>query len=124
MSEPETISADEYNARYSGKQAKPSKYKNVKTTVDGIEFDSRKEALRYAELKLHEAAGNITDLVLQPRFPVYVNGKKICTYVGDFAYKDRDGNEFIEDVKGVKTPAYNLKKKLMLAVHGIEIQEV
>lgn len=100
------------------------KYRNRKTVVDGVTFDSQKEARRYSELKLLERAGSITSLELQPRFPIVVNGVKVCKYVADFGYVDQIGSPVIEDVKGVKTPMYNLKKKLMRAVHGIEIVEI
>lgn len=102
-----------------------SKYKAVRTEVDGISFASRKEARRYGELKLMQDHDQIAGLTLQPRFPIVVNGVKICTYVADFQYFDTwNGNKVvIEDVKGVKTPIYNLKRKLMRAVHGIEIYE-
>jgi hypothetical protein len=107
-----------------------SKYHAQKTVVDGITFASKKEARRYGELKLLERAGEIADLQLQPRFELVVKGHKICTYVGDFMYsnwRNAGTDKFIatiEDVKGVKTPVYQLKKKLMKACYGIEIQEV
>lgn len=103
---------------------KRSKYKNIKTVVDGIKFDSKKEARRYQDLKILERAGEIFGLELQPRFSIIVNGFKICTYVADFRYyEEGNPNEVIEDVKGVKTAIYRLKNKLMQAVHGIEILE-
>lgn len=91
-----------------------SKYKNVKTEVDGITFDSKKEARRYAELKLLEKAGAIRGLELQPRIPLIVNGTKIGTYVGDFQYIENN-EQVIEDVKSTatKTPVYRLKKKIL-----------
>jgi len=100
-----------------------SKYRNIKTVVDGIKFDSKKEAKRYQELKLLEKAGEITDLELQPRFNLIVNGKKICAYIADFRYTSRD-KTIIEDVKGMRTPIYKLKKKLMKACLDIDIEEV
>jgi len=99
-----------------------SKYNAVKTTVDGIKFDSKAEARRYSELKLLLKVKTIADLELQPRYDFVVNGVKIGFYKADFRYKI--GNRIIiEDVKGVKTPVYNLKKKLMKAIHGIDILE-
>jgi dsDNA-binding SOS-regulon protein len=65
-----------------------SKYGAVRTEVDGISFASKKEARRYSELKLLERAGEIADLQLQPRFPLTVNGVRVCTYVADFQYRD------------------------------------
>lgn len=100
-----------------------AKYRNKKTVVDGIKFDSQREATRYSVLKIMQAAGVISELRLQVPYVITVNGLKICKYVADFVYVDK-GREVVEDVKGMKTPTYNLKKKLMKAVHGIEIQEV
>ena len=100
-----------------------SKYHAIKTEVDGFVFDSKREAARYSELKLAEMSGDITDLELQPKFPIVVNGEKICTYIADFRYKERDGTEIVEDCKGMKTAVYRLKKKLMRAVCGIVILE-
>lgn len=99
-----------------------SKYGNVKTTVDGITFDSRKEADRYSELKLLERTGAISDLALQPRFPIEINGRKVCTYIADFSYNSY-GSRVFEDAKGMKTAVYKLKKKLVEAQYGITVVE-
>ena len=76
-------------------------------------------------LKALERAGTIRDLKLQPRFKLHVNGQLICTYVADFEYekelKDGEWISVVEDTKGVETPEFKLKKKLMKAVHGVEI---
>ena len=107
-----------------GHQPKPSKYRNRKTVVDGITFDSQKEANRYGELKLLQAAGEIAELELQPHYPLVVNEVLICSYRGDFRYRVVDsGALVIEDSKGMKTPAYRLKAKLMKALFGITILE-
>ena len=126
MTEPETISADEYNATYAGKQPKPNKYRNIKTTVDGFTFDSKKEAHRYTQLLWLKNIGAIGNLTLQPRFPLVVEGEKICSYVADFAYDDVEGITHVEDVKSpaTRTPVYKLKIKLMHAIHGIVVEEV
>jgi hypothetical protein len=101
-----------------------SKYRNVRTEVDGIKFASRAEAKRYQELKILERAGEITRLDLQPRFDCWVNGNKVCTYVSDFRYFT-DAGQIIEDVKGMKTPVYKLKKKLVEACYpGVKIIEI
>lgn len=93
-----------------------NKYRNVKTVVDGITFDSKKEAKRYGELKLLEKAGEITDLELQPEYPLNVNGKTVAKYRGDFRYFDRRNGVVVhEDVKGVQTPVFRLKKKILAA---------
>lgn len=94
-------------------------------TMDGILFSSKKEMKRYQDLKLLFVYGKIGSLELQPRFKLEVNGQLICTYVADFRYADLFSMKVvIEDAKGFKTPAYRLKKKLMKAIHNIEIQEV
>jgi hypothetical protein len=93
-------------------------------------FDSKKEARRYQQLKLMEKAGEITGIKVHPKFPIMVNGEKICTYIADFEYWTKFKNvskcpeRVIEDVKGVKTAVYQLKKKLMFACHGISIVEI
>jgi hypothetical protein len=99
-----------------------SKYGAKKTVVDGIKFDSMAEAARYGALKIIQSAGLISDLRLQVPYVITVNGKKICRYVADFVYIE-NGKEVVEDVKGIKTPVYNLKKKLMEAMFGVVILE-
>lgn len=101
-----------------------SKYGNKKTVVDGIVFDSKKESLRYAELKLLERASKIFSLILQEKFELIPKqcGERAINYVSDFSYF-LDGVRIVEDVKGFKTPVYKLKRKLMLFVHGIKIKE-
>lgn len=104
---------------------KQSKYRNVKTEAGGIVFDSAKEAARWQELQILERAGEIKDLVRQHRFDLRVNGELICFYKADFVYREklRDWSVVVEDVKGVKTQAYTLKKKLMHAIYKIFIRE-
>lgn len=123
-----SMSAEEYQRLLAGvEEPKRTKYGNVKTTVDGIVFDSMAEAKRYDDLKKLEAAGVISELVLQPRFPLMVNGELVGAYRADFKYVDQEGRLVVEDVKGgqaTKTEAYRLRKRLMKAVHGIEIEEV
>lgn len=109
------------------KPSKQSKYKNQKVTVDGIKFDSKKEANRYRELRLMVDAGVISDLELQPVFELVPkqDGERAVKYVADFQY--RSGSEtIVEDVKSpaTKTPVYGVKRKLMLFVHGIKVREV
>jgi hypothetical protein len=108
------------------RQLKPNKYRNTKVTADGHLFDSKKEAARYSELKLLEAHGAITDLEIQPSFRLVVNNKLICRYVADFLYYE-NGFRVVEDVKSEitrKNPVYRIKKKLLFALHGIEIREI
>lgn len=106
---------------------RPHKFGAKRTEFDGISFASKAEALRYAELKILQRAGQISDLELQPKFPLIVNNQLIGTYIGDFAYVDgRSHERVIEDVKSpaTKTDLYRLKAKLVLAIHGVAIREV
>ena len=117
------------------------KYGNKKTTVDGITFDSLKEAKRYKELSLMQHSGAIQDLQMQVKYILIPaqreadtvgarggihKGKLIereCTYVADFVYKE-NGETVVEDTKGFRTKDYLLKRKMMLFFHGIKIREV
>ena len=101
-----------------------NKYHAQKTQVDGVTFHSKKEANRYGQLKLLLQAGEISGLELQPQYPLEVNGQLITKYIGDFRYREKNGDLVLEDVKGTYTPIYRLKKKLVKALYGIEIKEV
>ncbi len=107
-----------------------NKYRSKPCVIDGIRFASQKEGKRYQELLLLQKAKKIKNLRLQPKYPISINNKKICTYIADFEYYrllSRNGEcvEIItEDCKGFKTPVYRLKKKLMNAVYGIIITEI
>lgn len=107
---------------------KRNKYGAKKTFVDGVAFDSKAEARRYGELKTLLRGGLIADLELQPKFPIVVNDKKIGFYKADFKYRVLVDNHItVEDVKSgptSKNPVYRLKKKLVEALHDIEITEV
>lgn len=123
------------------------KYNNRKIIVDGITFDSKKEAGRYKELKILERAGIIQDLQRQVKYvlipaqyepsgEIYTKGKekgkpkkgklieRECAYYADFVYSTKGGELVVEDTKGVKTPEYIIKRKLMLYVHNIKIKEM
>ena len=111
-----------------------SKYGNRRVELDGITFDSNHEADRYAELKLMEKAGLISNLELQKPFILLGSQKdetgkvieKPLKYVADFVYKDVHGRRVVEDAKSdiTKTAVYRIKRKLMLAIYGIRIREV
>lgn len=107
-----------------------SKYKSRKVVIDGIEFDSKKEAQRWRELCLLEKAGKVTDLERQVKFELIpaqrIDGRMVernCSYIADFAYLE-NGKKVVEDTKGFKTKDYIIKRKLMLWVHGIRIKEL
>lgn len=110
-----------------------NKYHSKRITIDGEQFDSVKEYRRWCELKLMQKAGMIRDLKRQVKFvliPMQRDEKgkcleRECAYFADFTYRDvKTGRFIVEDTKGVKTKDYIIKRKLMLYVHGIRIQEV
>ena len=109
-----------------------NKYGNRKVIVDGIEFDSKKEANRYVELKLLQRAGKICELQLQKEFELLpsqkIDGKVVeraVKYKADFYYL-QDGRVVVEDTKSdaTKTKDYIIKRKLLLWRYGIRIREV
>lgn len=132
--------------------AKPTKYRSVKTIVDGITFDSKREAHRYQELKLMQHSGQIRDLRWQPRYVLFAlvleqanirdanagvisqRRQVVCEYIADFDYlaaQDVLGKvvwgTVVEDVKSPATrrkEVYRLKRKLFEAQYGIQIREV
>ena len=97
-----------------------SKYGNKRVEIDGHKFASKKEAGRYMLLRWRQDAGEISDLKLQPRYPMVVEGIKICTYVSDFEFVE-NGQIVTNDVKGVKTDVFIIKAKLFRALYGREI---
>lgn len=120
-----------------------NKYHARKVNILGIEFDSKKEGMRYLLLKDMERSGEIRDLQLQVPFEllpaiyedqtVHLKTKdktvrklvqRPVTYIADFVYTDKDGNRHVEDAKGLRLPEYILKKKMMLALLGITVTEV
>ncbi|KWH52681.1 hypothetical protein WM00_19490 [Burkholderia cepacia] len=110
------------------KPTKPSKYRNQRCEFDGITFDSRRERDRWIQLCRERDAGAISDLERQVVYvladPVVINGrtKPALRYVADFVY-EREGKTVIEDVKGVITPEYRIKRHLM-AARGLQIVEI
>jgi hypothetical protein len=109
------------------KPSKPSKYRNVKVTdAAGAVHDSTKEFKHWQELQLRERAGEIRSLRRQVPFALVVGGVLVCTYVADFVY-EIDAATIVEDCKSPPTrklAAYSIKRKLMQAIHGIQIREV
>jgi hypothetical protein len=105
-----------------------SKYGARRTESHGRTFASKAEATRYGELVLLQSQGLIAGLECQPRFPLVVNGVKVADYFADYRYTETDtGRVVVEDVKSEPTrklAAYRLKKKLVLALHGVDIVEI
>lgn len=119
-----------------------NKYKSHKTSVNGVNFDSRKEADRYIELNLLSRSGAIKGLKRQVKFELIPaqyepdiisqrgkvkKGKLIeraVSYIADFVYTDENGKTVVEDTKGFRTKDYIIKRKLLLYMHGIRIKEI
>jgi len=110
-----------------------NKYRNVKTQVDGIIFDSKAEARRYAELDLLQKAGEIKDLKCQPKYPLMCGDRPIRTrnkngrphsisYLADFEYRTKIGELVVEDVKGMDTRVSSLKRAILEAQYGIRVR--
>lgn len=120
---------EEQYRQFIGNYTKQNKYHNKKVIYDGIKFDSEKEKNRYVGLKQLERLGVIQNLQrqvkyeLQPSFKL--NGKTIrsITYIADFVYI-QDNKEIIEDVKGMRTKEYLLKKKMFEYKYQKEIKEI
>ena len=103
-----------------------NKYHAKKTVVNGITFDSKKEAQRYIELHLMERSGEITNLARQVPYIVIEKSKygRAIRYIADFVYFDpKNKVTVVEDTKGFKTDVYKLKKRLLAEKYGIEIKE-
>ena len=102
--------------------APKNKYRNIETVVDNIKFASRKEAKRYRGLVLLQQKGEIRGLDLQQAYSIDINGVHICDYIADFAYWLGEAR-ILEDTKGMRTPAFAIKAKLMKAVYGVTVIE-
>lgn len=107
---------------------KPGKYKAKKVEVDGIIFDSKREARHYGELQMRLAAGEVAKVELQPVIEIVPkcvgpDGKaqRAITYRGDFKVTYPDGRVEVQDVKGMVTKDFRLKEKMLWALHGIRI---
>ncbi len=107
------------------KTRRPNKYFAKKTVAMGLKFDSRWEAERWGQLKAMERAGIVTQLERQVKYELSINDVKICDYIADFRYLLEEENGLsklvVEDAKGILTPEFKLKKKMMKAIHGIDI---
>lgn len=103
--------------------APANKFGARRTVIDGERFDSAAEARRWQVLRALEAGGKLAGLRRQVRYRLEVAGVHVADYLADFVYRDERG-EVVEDVKGVRTAEYRLKRKLMLACHGVSIIEI
>lgn len=102
------------------KKSKHNKYGAKKTEYNGFMFDSKKEADYCRSLDYLKLAGKLISYDKQVRIRCEINDKKICDYIVDFVVTYKDRIEYI-DVKGFKTPVFNLKKKLVESLHPFEI---
>lgn len=109
----------------------PGQRRNKYGAVRSGGYDSKKEHRRALQLKVMQRAGLISGLREQVAYELIpaqqdALGNKVrpCSYVADFVYTDRNGREIVEDTKGVRTDAYKIKKKLMLRIYGITINEI
>lgn len=110
-----------------GKPSKPNKYRNSVVEWEGARFHSKKELNRWLELVELQKLGAIRNLRRQVKYDLIVNDVRVTGYVADHVYEEWYGIEWvqiIEDVKGVRTPEYRLKRNLMRALYGITIREV
>lgn len=124
-----TIPADIFGKRRGIKH----KFRAIPTERDGIRFDSKREADRYSALRLLEKAGEISELEIQPVFPLVIGDRPVlirsagfptgrrAKYIADFRYKDKSGARVTEDVKGMDTPLSALKRAIVEAQYGIRI---
>jgi len=108
------------------KQGRIFRASKERRTVDGIVFDSLKEANRWKALRFAQIAGRISKLERQVPYALHVNGTKIGTYYADFEYLSETGELVVEDCKSSHTrkdPMYRWKSKHLLAEYGIKIRE-
>lgn len=113
-----------------------NKYRAQPVEIDGHRFASTAEARRYTELKALLAAGEITDLELQPAFHIVIDGRPVripskgypngraVRYLADFRYRTRDGRVVVEDVKGMDTDVSKLKRALVEAIHQVKVEVI
>ena len=116
--------------KFSGKiPTTKNKYRNKKCYYNNIKFDSMKERDRYIFLNRARNIGQIIDLETHVKYPIHMDGKLICKYIADFVYKKQDPATkewviVVEDVKGVETPIFRLKRRMMQVVWGVDVRVV
>ena len=103
---------------------KKHKYGAIKVKDDGYTFDSKMEYRRYKELLILQRAGEIQNLMVHPFFTIEINDIMVSKVILDFAYHDKNHKAVYEDVKGFDTPISRLKRKLVKAVHGIDVEVI
>ncbi len=126
MAGQETISAADLRSGKVNLAPKKSKYGNKPVVVDGRRYASELEAAHCLKLIAREEKGEIGGLELQRRFKILGNnGEVICVYVADAAFWDHKEDRFrVLDFKGMETEVFKLKRKMMRALNGIEIEVI
>lgn len=123
---PQALSPSDYQkliGKASGKAR--SKYGAKKTSIGSITFDSGLEAKHYSALFIMQQRGEISDLELQPIYPIIINGSHVCKVILDFRYRDKDGRIHVVDAKGKDTAISRLKRKLVEAAYpGMKVEIV
>lgn len=105
--------------------AKKHKYGAVKVKEDGYTFDSKAEFYRYRGLLLLQRAGEIQSLLVHPKYECAINGVLVAKVILDFEYFDvKTKLKVVEDVKGMDTAVSRLKRKLIKAVHDIDVKVI
>lgn len=99
--------------------------RKIKDPATGYVFDSKREFIRWCELRIMERAGLISELRRQVKFELIPkqDGERACNYVADFVYRDKDGKTVVEDCKGMRTEAYKIKRKLFQWRYDMKIKE-
>lgn len=121
-----TINLTKEEARALLSKPKRAKYGNKKVMLDGLLFDSKREAAYYSELKIREKAGEVTGVEMQRPFALLgSNGTLMATFRADFCFWDNTAGRFrCIDVKGFDTPVGKLKRKMMKGLLGIDVEIV
>ena len=121
-----TINLSRQEAKALLSKPKRSKYGATKTMIDGIVFDSKREAAYYSELKIREKAGEVSGLALQRAFPIIINGQSVGKFLSDFAFIDHTQEDRLRvvDVKGYDTPLSRFKRKCVEAFYQIKVEIV
>lgn len=101
-----------------------TKFNARKVRLDGYVFDSIDESLRYGELKLLQRIGHVASLTVHPKWPIEINGIRVCFVELDFKYLDKNGDWRYEDVKGADTAMSRLKRRMLEAAHEITVEVV
>lgn len=116
--------AEQFRAQ--AKPARKTKYNNSSQVVDGYRFDSKRELMQYLALKMQQERGEISELRVHPAWRLMVNNVLIADYVADFSHLDSEKFLRVIDVKSkaTRTPAYQIKRRLMQALHYITVIEV